>query len=163
MNTENNRDEIMHINNEEREVYADPFLVSDEGENFIWYYSVDVAGNEEDIQSEHVKIDYTPPTVFLTKQKISKDEIKFTTYVTDDVSGANRVEFYLDNELQLVDTEEPYTWTGTGSYTVKAVGYDTAGRSAVDIKRISYAQSLFFDFVHRCPPRLFSLLNALYE
>jgi len=146
------------VNNGEWKTYTDPFLISDEGKNLIRYYSVDAAGNEENIQSEYVKIDYTLPTVLLTKREISEDEIKFVAVITDEISRPGWAEFYLDGILQFTDYESPYewVWTGTGRHTVKAIGYDMAGNSAEDTMSTSYVQSSFissfFEFLHQYFP-----------
>lgn len=45
--------------------------------------------------------------------------------------GVERVEFYLDDELQQTLFDGPYqwTWTGTTSHSVYAIVYDYAGHS----------------------------------
>jgi len=155
------------VNNGEWKTYTDPFLISDEGKNLIRYYSVDAAGNEENIQSEYVKIDYTLPTVLLTKREISEDEIKFVAVITDEVSRPGWAEFYLDGILQFTDYESPYewVWTGTGRHTVKAIGYDMAGNSAEDTMSTSYVQSSFIsyslNFYTNTFPRLFSVIDNI--
>ncbi len=60
----------------------------------------------------------------------------FTAHPIDDASGIERVEFYLDNNLQENLTNGPYeyiyTWTGRypGYHWVKAIVYDFAGHSS---------------------------------
>lgn len=53
---------------------------------------------------------------------------------TDDESGVNRVEIYIDGDLKCNDTNAPYTyyWSKflTGTSVVKVIGYDNAGNSA---------------------------------
>ena len=61
-----------------------------------------------------------------------------------DISAPSRVDFYLDDELQSTDDEQPFewTWTGAGKHTIKAVGYDRAGLYDEDIASTSYLQSI---------------------
>ena len=117
------------INDGDWEIYAGPFAFDEEGLNIFNFYSVDMAGNEESIQTDFVKIDLSNPTVLLTKQTISENEVKFTAHITDDVSGGSYAEFYQDDELQYTDYESPYEWIweGTGRHTFQAKGYDIAG------------------------------------
>lgn len=50
-------------------------------------------------------------------------------------SNVERVEFYLDDQLQQNDTSAPFSWQfntvdyPTGAHTIKAVAYDAAGES----------------------------------
>jgi hypothetical protein len=117
------------INNGDWEVYTDPFAFNEEGLNLFCFYSIDIAGNIESIQSDFLKIDCSPPSTLLTKQTISNNEIKYIAHISDDVSGEGYAEFYLDGELQFTDTESPFEWLweGTGSHTTQAYGYDLAG------------------------------------
>jgi len=84
--------------------------------------------------------DTVPPTITLEKQRIGVMKVKFIANVhdPDPSSGIDRVEFYLDNELQETFIEESYVtegyyewiWTGIGRRTVKAIAYDNAGNTA---------------------------------
>ena len=42
--------------------YAEPFTVSTEGTTTVMYYSVDVAQNSEQVKTDHLRLDGTPPT-----------------------------------------------------------------------------------------------------
>ncbi len=138
------------INNGDWETYTEPFAFDDEGVNVFCFYSIDTLGNEESIQTDYVKIDTSDPSVTLTKQTISENEIKFTAHINDDFSGPHFAEFYLDDELQFTDYESPFEWIfeGTGIHTFQAEGYDCAGNqgasNAIDnTHQFSvYAQSL---------------------
>jgi len=64
--------------------YTTPFVVSTEGVHTLKYYSVDNAGNIESVKGPFLsKIDKTPPTITLAKQRISINQIKFTAEVSD--------------------------------------------------------------------------------
>jgi len=110
--------------------------------------------------TEH-KPDVTPPTVKITSpsQKFLYINIAdivimkipfITTLVigkigvsadaSDNESGVNRVEFYVDNDLKATRTTAPYNWTWTDRglffpYTLKVVAYDNAGnQNFTDLK-----------------------------
>jgi len=75
------------------------------------------------------KIDQTPPNIELKKQKISKTKVKFIATSSDATSGVEKVEFYLDDEIQTTVTFQPYEWIweGTENHKVKAISYNYAG------------------------------------
>ena len=110
--------------------YTDPIEFCENGEHTIEYYSVDNAGNEEDVNGPFdFKIDQTLPTIEFTVEKTVLNTWVLTADVSDEISGVSKVEFYLDSELLGEVVEDPYewTWTGTGSHTVYAIVYDLAG------------------------------------
>ena len=111
--------------------YSAPVEITIDGGHMVSYYSVDVTGNVESIKSTNLSIDHTPPDITLTKQAVSLFEILFTAQVSDVMSGIDRVEFSLDEQLQYTDTQSPYewTWTGLGDHTVTATAYDLAGNA----------------------------------
>jgi len=117
------------IDDGEWETYTEPFSYDEEGTTMFYFYSVDAEGNEEPVQSDYVRIDLSIPTVFLSKQTISDNEIKFIAHITDDISGKNYAEFYLDDVLQSTDYESPFEWIyeGSGVHSFQSIGYDIAG------------------------------------
>jgi hypothetical protein len=56
------------------------------------------------------------------------------------------VEFYIDNELQLNDTDTPFSWSfNTGNYTlgthaVKAIAYDAMGVTATAVAERNFVE-----------------------
>jgi hypothetical protein len=112
--------------------YNAPVTVSTDGSHNLSYYSVDLAGNTETVKGPFsFKIDQTPPSITLTKQQIDLVDVDFTAQVSDNISGIDRVEFFLDGVLQFNDTQSPYEWrwTGFGNHQVIATVYDLAGNS----------------------------------
>ena len=77
-------------------------------------------------------IDTNPPTIDLQKEKMFLNKIKIIANVNYGTSGVWRVEFYLDDGLQVTDYESPFEWiwTGTGNHTVTGKVFDQAGHSA---------------------------------
>ena len=56
---------------------------------------------------------------------------------TDNLSGINRVEFYIDDVLQYTDYTAPYEWLWADRgfffpYTVTVIAYDNAGNTNFD-------------------------------
>jgi hypothetical protein len=88
--------------------------------------------------------DTTPPTVTITKPKNSLyfvnleiiplssaiiiGRIEVTVNATDDDSGIDRVEFYVNDQIRYTDPEEPYSWMWTdwvfSSFAIKVIAYD---------------------------------------
>ena len=60
------------------------------------------------------------------------NKIKILANVFDETSGVWRVEFYLDEGLQVTDYASPFEWiwAGTGNHTVTGKVFDRAGHSA---------------------------------
>ena len=124
-------DYTMHkLDNGEWTTYTDPFIVTEDGEHTLYYYSEDIAGNEEDINEADFKIDQIPPTINLTIEKIGFNTWLFVADVFDETSGVNRVEFYIDCILIGTVTEEPYEYEFSAictAHIVDAIVYDNAG------------------------------------
>lgn len=102
--------------------------------------------------------DTTPPTVVITRPKnslyfinieifplaintpiiIGKIDINVTA--TDDDSGIDRVEFYINSLLKETDDTEPYGWTWKEpaflSRTIEVIVYDKAGNGASTVKNV---------------------------
>ncbi len=139
-------------------IYNNPiffFGKTGEGEHTLSYYSVDRSGNVETEKSINFKIDKSDPVLRIIKpeegglyisnvkiaQELSTTVIvgplisKFEIY--DNVSGINRAEFYLDDDLVCIDNQYPYTCTisrkNFGTFSIlKIIVYDNAGRSRTE-------------------------------
>jgi cytochrome c len=103
----------------------------DESPAALRYQAYDLAGNKEPIQEVIIKVDGTPPEILLTKEKIGIIKWKFNADVFDEISGINRVVFYLNDQIaSVVSAPGPYELIQSGNYTVQAFAYDNAGNSA---------------------------------
>lgn len=114
------------------QMYEDePIVYCNDGEHVFRWYWVDYHGEQHPGELISFKLDQTPPTITLSKKSGSSDQVIFTATVNDPASGVEKVEFYLDDELQDTVYEKPYkwTWTGTEEYFVYAIGYNYAGLS----------------------------------
>ena len=112
--------------------YSEKFTVSTDGIHNIPWYWIDKNGSRWDGLPIVFKIDKTPPINELSKQKLSKTEVKFTAAASDSASEIEKVEFYCDDVLKSTDTVGPsyeWTWTGTENQQVYAIAYNYAGYS----------------------------------
>ena len=133
--------------------YSDSITITNNGKHIIKYYSIDRAGNKEEAKSITFKIDKTNPMVNFEKPTyghlyilgkeimplkhtviIGKAMIKINAH--DEISGMEKVEFYVDGELKKVVDNEPYEWILDekiiGTCVIKVIAYDNAGNTASD-------------------------------
>ena len=118
-------------NNWTKKKYTDPFtfIVSEDGEHELRYYSVDSVGNNETEKNASFNIDKTSPTIDLTAEGSGKIWLLIAD-VYDKTSGIAKVEFYVAGECLGNVTESPYEWEYTGASsgeTAQAIAYDNAG------------------------------------
>ena len=93
-----------NVNSGEWKTYTEPFTISEDGEDIlIEYYSVDNAGNVETYKHLTIDMDQTKPVIDLTYEwsgTHSPIEFIFIATANDETSGMERVEFYINSELQ---------------------------------------------------------------
>lgn len=135
-------------------------LESDEGSVTLRYRAYDLAGNKEPIQEVNINVDGTPPEILLTAEKIGIIKWKFNADVFDEISGINRVAFYLDEQIaSVVFAPGPYELilSGSKNYTVQAIAYDNAGNSA--------KSSIVFPKIpqYQNQPYLYRLFSRIFE
>ena len=97
------------INGGEWELYESPFIISEDGEHTIEFYSIDYVGNIEDSKSFTIDMDQTKPLLdsdgvhweAYQTEPFGYWYVRFWTNAADKTSGMNRVEFYLNEILQI--------------------------------------------------------------
>jgi len=113
----------------------------------VKYYSADIAGNQEAVKTQQIRVDAAAPTVSLTAPA-SGASITRGTRVTVSASAADKatgtgaasgvasVTFFLDGTTSLgTDTTSPYSisWNTSnvarGTHRLTAVATDAAGNS----------------------------------
>jgi len=145
------------IDNDNWRKYTGEIKISEDGEYIMKFYSIDNYGNKEETKSVSVKIDKTKPTINFKKPTygylylMGKEilPLKHTIIIgkamvaidgNDEISGINKVEFYVDGELKEVIAKEPYEWMWDefviGKHTIKAIAYDNAGNIAIDEQEV---------------------------
>ena len=87
--------------------YIETFILDFDGKDIlIDFYSIDYAGNQEEVKSVAIDIDRVKPWISLTYEVIGGNAFKgwflrFTVVANDEISDVNRVEFYNNKELQV--------------------------------------------------------------
>jgi len=84
-------------------VYTGPFVISTDGIHLI-----EATYDFEHIYNITIKIDRTPPICNLIAKRVGFFKWQFFVNASDETSGINRVEFYIDCRLIGVDTRLPY-------------------------------------------------------
>jgi len=122
------------INDGDWVVYVKHFEIFDNGVYVIEFYSVDNAGNTEEVKSADLKIDKWGPFIDVVVERIGLKKWKFIATCFDNLSGMDRVEFYVDDELIFTDYEKPYGWVWNGPEIdnhISIVAWDKAGNSNI--------------------------------
>ena len=126
------------IDGDDLQAYTSPFTVSD-GIHTVEYFSTDVAGNEEAMNSFDVKIDTTPPTLSISSPAagafLTIDDIEVTWAAAEATSGIDHLEVTLDGGTPVVlpaaATRHTFTGAVDGAHTVAVTAFDVAGNSVV--------------------------------
>jgi len=140
------------INEGSWKTYTSSFVISNEGENILKFYSVDKAGNVETVHTKTIKIDKTAPTIVikspeegylyflgrsiiptLRNKTIIIGRVTVEVNVTSTPSGVKDVRFYVDGYMKYNTSEPPYTWKwgmAFGRHTLKVKVIDKAGHNA---------------------------------
>ena len=145
--------------------YTKPFNFSAEGTHKIYYYSIDNAGNAEEVKNFTIKIDTKAPTaklnepqegyIYIAGRKLMPTLFgntfiigKFTAEAdaSDDTSGIDYVEFILNGQILWKDYVAPYSVALPQEFPfslnkLKVVAYDKAGNK-VETEEISYIKIL---------------------
>jgi large repetitive protein len=101
--------------------------VTEEGLNEVSFYSVDNAGNVEEVKTVEVKIDANAPeTISNVTEEWSKGEVAVELTATDDLSGVAGT-FYSINGLEFVEGTTTFTVTEEGVNEVSFYSVDNAG------------------------------------
>ena len=90
------------INDGEWMLYTDPLVISEDGIYVFSWYAVDSEGYTSTPDSISFKVDQTPPFIDLSYEIVGEVQWEswdflFTATATDDMSGMDRVKFYLDD------------------------------------------------------------------
>ena len=109
---------------------TNPFVISN-GVHSVDYYSMDIAGNEEETKSFEVKVDALPPT---TSSELSgtaggvgwwRSDVSVALSATDNLSGVDQTLYRVDNGAW--DTYSNPFAVGDGVHSVEYYSVDVAG------------------------------------
>jgi len=112
------------------ENYTEPFILTKDGDGIlIEYFSIDTAGNIEPVKNAILDIDRTIPLIALNYtwdgNRWRGYDVIYTATANDKMSGMNRVEFYIDDELHEIingsgpDYVSTYPFYYEGIYNVR--------------------------------------------
>jgi len=125
-----------------------------DGSHYMIKISVsDTSGNTGTDMSQKFTVDHEAPSLEITKPVAAKlyifdraimplfgnkaviiGRITITVTATDDVSGIDKVQFYIDGELKAELNSTPYEWQwnemAIGSHVITVKAYDNAGNKA---------------------------------
>jgi parallel beta-helix repeat protein len=116
------------------QLYSVPFTVSGEGQHMASYYSLDQAGNVENITTIIFKMDtVAPATIYIVDGVIGNQgwyvtNVTVTLTANDTISGVNYTKYKL-NEGIWMDYTEPFDVTEDGTYTLSYYSIDLAGNN----------------------------------
>jgi Immune inhibitor A-like, MAM domain len=136
-------------------------IISTDGDHTVYFYSVDFNGNVETEHSVYFVIDQTDPSITMSAEKVGFQQWRFTANVSDETSGIEHIECYVDDIfLGPITAPGPYEWiwNGKGEHTVTGHAYDVAGNSATNAVVISYS---FKDYHQQ--PRILTFLEKIIQ
>src|SRR5439155_1582818 len=135
-------------------VYTGAFTVTGDGSHLLEYFSTDVVGNVEPVQSKTIQIDTVPPTVTRTTSCSQPGEagwchgsVRVTLSSVDATSGPAEIEVSLDNS-NFAPYTGPVVIDTDGNFLIEIVAIDAAGNRASSVTQIK---------IDRTPPS-FSLV-----
>jgi len=117
------------------EPYTGPFLIADEGDTTVKFYSVDEAQNYELVKTRHVKLDFDDPVTTSDAQPSYAGVATVTFTATDTVSGVAKTEYSRDGGSWR--TGSVFTSTTGGTHTLRFRSVDAAG-NIEDITQVTY-------------------------
>ncbi len=115
--------------------YTGPFLVADEGDTTVRFYSVDEAQNFEAVKTRHVKLDYGDPVTTSDAQEAYAGVAVVTFTATDTVSGVAKTEYSRDGGSWKVGNV--FTSSTGGTHTLRFRSVDAAG-NVEDFHQVTY-------------------------
>src|SRR5438876_2864272 len=114
-------------------IYTAPFTVAGDGSHLLEYFSTDVVGNVEPVQSATIQIDTLPPTVTRTTSCSQAGEagwchgsVVVTLSGSDTTSGLAEIDVSLDH-AQFARYSGPLSIAGDGAHTLVYLAIDNAG------------------------------------
>jgi hypothetical protein len=108
--------------------YSAPFQVLDDGEHVLHWYWSDDQGNSSAVFWVNINIDSTKPDINLMFKKIAFRTWTLAAACSDDMSGINKIDFFVNNQYigSVTNTTSWIVFQGRGLIG-KAVAYDNAG------------------------------------
>ena len=117
------------------QAYSGPFTISSDGNHTVEYYSEDVAGNREAVQSVQVPVDTTPPATTATPAGTAgnagwwRSDVQVSLAASDAASGVAFTRYRVDGAAAWIDYAHPFVVSGDGAHTVEYRSWDRAGNT----------------------------------
>jgi len=114
--------------------YATPFLVSEDGLHTIEFFSTDLTGNNESVESIHLSVDATPPSISSLRPSgvVVTSDVTLSWDATDNTSGVDqsriRVDGGTDQAVGTATSLDLHLADGTHEAVIEVV--DKAGNVA---------------------------------
>ncbi|PWK14983.1 OmpL47-type beta-barrel domain-containing protein [Tumebacillus permanentifrigoris] len=122
------------------------FTVDKEGVNKVTYYAVDIAGNQEQVQTLEVKVDKTAPVTTSDAQSTgTAGDMKVTLASTDSMSGVAKTFYSVDGGAYMEGTSFTLTNGNTGTGTTSLTG-TTSNKDSLEFWGNWYD---WFNWMHR--------------
>ena len=118
--------------------YYDPYRHDNDENDILWLNT--------SLEGQTIGVDFVKPlrAFYINNNRLFPynkariiGKIDIEVYVYEDWYGhgsAEKVEFYIDDELKRTVNSEPYLWTWTekkfGKHTIKVIAYDNEGNTA---------------------------------
>ena len=148
-------------------LYTESYTYDEESVHDLSYYMVLVEGGTSDVFGPFdFKIDYTLPVIAdVEVEKMNWNTHKLTADVEDEVSGIQRVEFYLDGVFQESLQMEPweFMWSGTGQHTVQIFVFDYAGLQTNSSLIVKTIRTDLISTVFAFPQLLLQLIEKIFR
>ncbi len=118
-------------------VYTAPFTVGGDGSHLLEYFSMDLVGNVEPVQSATIPIDTVAPTVTRVASCSQAGEagwchgsVVVTLSASDTTSGLAEIDVSLDQSPQFARYSGPLSIAGDGAHILVYLAIDNAGNLA---------------------------------
>jgi len=118
-------------------VYTAPFTVGGDGSHLLEYFSTDLVGNVEPVQSATIQIDTVAPTVTRVASCSQAGEagwchgsVVVTLSASDTTSGLAEIDVSLDQSPQFARYSGPLSIAGDGAHILVYLAIDNAGNLA---------------------------------
>ncbi len=140
----NNMDSIVYSPVQNWQVYSNPFYTP-EGQNTLYYFSVDIAGNVEAIRNQSFEVDAIAPVVTITSPQagLTKNTMPVLSYALSKVTSTNIV--MMDGAQVNILSGDKLGPLLEGPHTVRVDVTDQAGHTAfaeVTFTVVPFAQNV---------------------
>jgi hypothetical protein len=131
-----------HLNNGGWIPYTNPFVLTNGGTTTVYYRSLDIAGNVEEVKTLVVKLDKTSPSTSLNVESVSATNKWYNSDITislvsiDEISGISGTQYRVNGGIWNTYTGS-FTISNEGTILVEFQSIDNAG-NVEPVKSINF-------------------------